>query len=190
MRTAMPREFYIPKRALKVKPKAADVVFYLYDNSRGKPACMCFIGRAQKPSWCYWYASPAAREAKIKAQIAAVIEHERVKAERRARANAGHNWEPGLILVASWGYEQTNVDFYEVVRVIGKTMVEIEAIGSQPATDDSNGMSSMAGYVVPDPEKRSGKLSRHKVSNDRISLSSFHGASVWDGRRRYCSWYA
>lgn len=188
------REFYIRPGSIRVTPKCGGIEFYLYDLA-GKPYAMCFAGKAIKPTWHHRYSSAAAREGAIRRSIEEV---ERVQAYRATQAAAkkaaaakGHGLEPGLILVSSWGYEQTNVDFYEVIEKIGATMVKIEKIGSQRATDARCGQSSMSDNVVPDPEKRTGEFSRHKAQPDgRIKLSSYASAYRWDGLPKYCSWYA
>lgn len=184
------REFYIPKGARKIAMKDGAAVFYAFEDGNGNPCARCFIGTAGKPSWGYRFRSEAERARKIGEQISILKRNAEDKAARRAKANAGHNWEPGLILVSSWGYEQTNVDFYEVVEVIGKTMVKVEKIGSQVANDSSEGMSSMSCYVAPEPKARTGEFSRHKVSSNGIRFASYRSAYPWDGRKRYCSWYA
>jgi hypothetical protein len=192
MRT-MSRDFYIPSGAAKMTPKSGGVVFYLSEMP-GRFIVKYFVGKAQKPSGHYHFSSADKRAAYIGRVIEGVEATAAYKAERAARKKAeaekGHGWEPGLILVASWGYEQTNVDFYEVVEVLGKSMVKIEAIGSVQATDDTGGGSSMSNYVVPDPTKRSGEFQRCKVISGRVKVSSCSSAGLWDGKKRYCSWYA
>ena len=54
----------------------------------------------------------------------------------------------GDVLKCSWGYEQTNVDFYEVVKAT-KAMVTVRKIASKAWSEA--GYSSMAGFVVPKP---------------------------------------
>lgn len=188
------REYYIRKGSIRVIPKCGGIEFYLYELA-GKPCAMCFVGKALKPTWHHRYSSPAAREGAIRRQIEATQSVQTYKAtraaEKKAAAAKGHGLEPGLILVSSWGYEQTNVDFYEVIEKIGATMVKIEKIGGQSATDGSAGQSSMSDNVVPDQEKRTGEFSRHKANpGGYVKLSSYATAYLWDGRPRYCSWYA
>ena len=55
--------------------------------------------------------------------------------------------EIGTIFYASWGYDQTNIEFYKVIRKTA-TMVELRAIGQIYVESDS----SMSEYVMPDPE--------------------------------------
>ena len=55
--------------------------------------------------------------------------------------------EIGHILSASWGYDQTNIDYYKVIRKTA-TMVELRAIGQKYVEASS----SMSEYVMPDPD--------------------------------------
>lgn len=55
----------------------------------------------------------------------------------------------GDIFKSTWGYEQTNVDFYVVTRITPK-MVELQECGSKRV----GGMTSWASdKVVPDPDE-------------------------------------
>ena len=53
--------------------------------------------------------------------------------------------EIGHILSASWGYDQTNIDYYKVIRKTA-AMVELQAIGQIYVESAS----SMSEYVMPD----------------------------------------
>jgi len=55
--------------------------------------------------------------------------------------------EIGHILSASWGYDQTNIDYYKVIRKTA-AMVEVVAIGQKFV----EAASYMSEYVMPDPE--------------------------------------
>jgi hypothetical protein len=93
----------------------------------------------------------------------------------------------GDILVSSWGYDQTNVDFYEVVKTTEKTVWFI-SIGSKIV--DGNGH---RGSVIPDREVRGEKISRRKNKSGWhgqvwIDLNSFSGATLWEGKPQWFSW--
>jgi len=57
--------------------------------------------------------------------------------------------EIGHILSASWGYDQTNIDYYVVIRKMA-SMVELQAIGQKYVESAS----SMSEYVMPDPNAK------------------------------------
>lgn len=183
------REFYIKSGAMKIAPKDANVVFYIYQEG-AEFFAQCFVGRAQKPTWHYRFKSAEKREAKIRAQIDAVKEREEWKAARKAKQSQPHGWEPGMILYSSWGYDQTNVEFYEVIEVIGKTMVRMELIGSERANDSGDYSHGMAEEVVPNIKARSGEIYRAKVVSDGAKGKYGQRATPWSGQPVYSSWYA
>ena len=43
----------------------------------------------------------------------------------------------GDVFASSWGYEQTNVDFYQVVALHGRTMVTVRKIRAQICGTDT-----------------------------------------------------
>ena len=55
--------------------------------------------------------------------------------------------EIGQIVYSSWGYDQTNIDFYKVIRKTA-AMVELRAIGQKYVESTS----SMSEYVVADAD--------------------------------------
>ena len=96
----------------------------------------------------------------------------------------------GVILTCSWGYEQTNIDFYKVLKRTD-TMATIVEIGYASKTCDGY----MQGEVMPDPENVTGQPMRRKVSmsggKDRgLSPQSFSWARVWDGKPKHYTAYA
>lgn len=78
----------------------------------------------------------------------AILHREEQKEQRRLRRiNFVNPAKVGDILEASWGYDQTNVDYYQVVGVKGK-MVEVREIGAK--TVEGSGFShGMADMVTP-----------------------------------------
>lgn len=93
--------------------------------------------------------------------------------------------EVGSIFYSSWGYEQTNIDFYKVVGMT-KATVTLQRIG---AIKTESGWET--GTVVPNPERTIGDSFRRKLINgDSARINSFSYASLWDGRPRRYSSYA
>lgn len=185
------REFYIPKGATKVAAKGANVTFYLSQNAAGQPTALCFVGKAQKPTWHYRFRSEADRAKRVQAQIEAATAAEARRKERREARNKPHNLEAGVILFTSWGYDQTNTEFYEVVDVPSPCYVVLQEIGAPLVRGEE---SFMSGNRFPDPESRIGQPFRRKVDmaggSPSIKISSCQTAWVWDGKEKLTSWYA
>lgn len=115
----------------------------------GKPsgvAEVAFSGMRCKPDYAYRFASVEAAEAHRKKWLAGKLS---AAAEKRARAasrsESGQLLAVGDVLVASWGYEQTNYDYYQVTRKVGARSVEIREL----AKDKSYNGHAMTGECVP-----------------------------------------
>lgn len=92
----------------------------------------------------------------------------------------------GDIFVNTWGYEQTNVDFYQVVGKIGKATLLVRKMNK--IHEQRDGYSSMSSYVMPGVCV--GEPVRVRVGNESIHLGRGYYAMKWNGKPEYCSWYA
>lgn len=125
MRFKMPRDFYIPKHSQKVSDKLSDAVAYLSTNSKDKPRATVFFGNQAKPVADYWYRDEACRAAAVGELFVSRRKSLAFKNERREARKAGNRAaatkvQVGDIYRTSWGYDQTNVEFFEVVAVKGQ----------------------------------------------------------------------
>lgn len=110
--------------------------------------------------------------------------------------------EVGSVLYSSWGYDQTNVDFYQVVRVSASSVWVVPM--SQKITEANSFMSE---YVVPnepiferevwaDGPVREKVVKEVKPEMYRWNKYGYakvgynQAASVWDGKPKYQSHYA
>jgi len=95
------------------------------------------------------------------------------------------------IFVSSWGYEQTNVDAFQVVEKIGNATVVLRPIACRAVegTEISHGM---AQNVVPVHNAFIGEETITKrITEYGIKINSYSSAFQWDGKREfYNSWYA
>ena len=155
-----------------------------------KPALKVFKGKQKNPYINYFYITEESRAAAInKAKEYADKEQERkeqIKAERKAFTP---DFKVGDIFYTSWGYEQTNVEFYQVVEKPSAHYAIIQEIAQENVPDsmESHGMSCS---VMPIKDKFiSEKIERRKVGKYGISFSSYRSAFKWDGQPKYKSWY-
>lgn len=176
------RDFYIPKGAVKISDRSSDGLAYCYVTATGKPGAMAFHGRAIKPDWNHTFADPVSRERKIMAHFQARRRVVAYRAERRSERAKPHGFEVGHVLYASWGYEQTNIDFFQVTRIIGAHLVEVRAV-TQIAADTGN-EPWMTGKVIPQPDGFTGEPLRRRVNgrSKSIRIDKVRTAFVWDGR--------
>lgn len=183
------RRTYIPAavRALaqRIVCKGGEAEAFVWTEG-GKPSAVCFLGAAQKPwsgrtndGWAYSFKSEERRRAFIAAafETARGIEarQQRAKAEKAAARAKPHALAVGDVLKSSWGYDQTNIEFFEVTKLIGAQMVEIREIGQQ-----SQETGFMSGECVPAPGAYIGKPRRVRVSEygdrDSVKVHSFASA--------------
>jgi hypothetical protein len=97
-----------------------------------------------------------------------------------------HTYKVGDILNSSWGYDQTNVTFYEVTRV---TPSSIE-LGTLRSVEDYNGQ-TMTGTKVPSNEFASAKRFLKRVSAEGyVKIGHGEFAGMWNGKPQRFSTYA
>lgn len=68
----------------------------------------------------------------------------------------------GDVFYSSWGYEQTNIDFYQVIALKGATMVTLQKINY---TSRPNGFCSAMVKPVPDSFVENSKPFTRKINN-------------------------
>jgi hypothetical protein len=153
-----------------------------------------FHGKTQKPSIHFHYNDEAQRNSSVERWLKAVEEKQKRMAARRKERFAQHTLSVDDILICSWGWEQTNVDFYKVKKSVGKNTVELVRI---KAISDPNGQGArfeMQDRAVPDPTAEFGSVFRARVdmTNGSPSITMGHRqfAYLWDGKPAHRSWYA
>lgn len=184
------REFYIPKDSVECHYPHANATTYSYEKD-GKFFCRAFSGKRSKPDWMYYFKSHEQREAHVMDWIKTIHERMKVIEERKQkRLNFVHSLKLGYILECSWGYDQTNVDFYQVTEIIGKSTIKIREIDSTSVKDESG--VAMTGLCVPVKNSfktNSVEMVKKVRPGNYVSISSYASASLWDGMPCRYSWY-
>jgi len=115
----------------------------------------------------------------------------RIHDDRQERKRAVNPYKSGDILHSSWGYDQTNNDFYQVVASKGKT-VHLRPIGAEYR---STGF--MAGMTKPTPNRflpkdnlTGEKILKRRVTNGNVRIDDTRRANKWDRDETYESSYA
>ncbi len=161
----------------------------------GKPTLTVWMPKAIKPHINYYYNTEEAREKKIQEAITNYINWQLIKEERKKeRVGTPEMLElikVGDIFHYSWGYEQTNCEFYQVVNKNHKT-VTIREIGQKTADDSifSHGMADYRLAVKDDFVGEPIKKLITFISGKPIINFKFGIGTIWDGKPEYNSWYA
>lgn len=173
MKITKTRSLYIPKNAeLIAKDERFGFEVYRYELN-GSVCALAFAGKRQKPDWNFRFRDEARMHEKISSTLAALMAAADYKAERRAKQNSAHSLKVGDVLKSSWGYDQTNIDFYEVVDVPGPRTVVIREIAQER---QETGF--MSGRCVPQPGRYIGKpMTKRANSSNHVRINSC--ASAW-----------
>ena len=140
----------------------------------GRIVAAGFIGKATKAAWLYAFKTLQAAGACADKWAANVAESKAAVAKRRAEGAAfRHTLQVGDVLVCSWGYDQTNVDWYEVTARIGSTMVEVRKIAAESVQDGD-----MVGRCTPVRGKFTGAPFKARVQRgNSIRIASYATAT-------------
>lgn len=176
---------YIPSGFIEHAHPDADAVVYVSPD--GQPRALGYVGTAGRPAFNFRFNSEAHRESYLTTWLA----NQRAAAARRVqrmeeRKTAVHTLVEGDIVYSTWGYDQTNVDFYQVVRVVSEKTVQVRQIAKE--TVETGFMSGKATPLKDQFLADSPAVSR-RASGQRVSkVDRDHGASKWDGQPVSCSW--
>jgi len=137
------------------------------------------------PKICGYYRNQTDRDAAAARFKQSREWHHARQMQRRQAERQPHTLKTGDVLYSDWGYEQTNIDFYEVVAVSG-TIVTIRQIAATIKPTEF-----MQGETMPRPGQFIGEPLRRKAdASNRVRITSFASASPWDGKPQYTTWYA
>ena len=175
----------LPPNARRVVDRASGCVAFLYTDKRGRPCAAAWKRRAMHPSWRYYFRSEAVRAQRVSEFLASSRAGAKRRAEERARRKAPHSLEVGTILRCSWGYDQTNIDWFEVTATTPHTVKVREIAAVSVETDYMQGKSRplMGDYIGPE--------TTHRVGADNyVRISECQLASPWDGNAANWTSYA
>jgi hypothetical protein len=96
--------------------------------------------------------------------------------------NKNESFKVGDVLVSSWGWEQTNVQFYQVVALVGKCSVALRELDQEKVETGF-----MSGTTKPIPDQFiSDNIEKKRVSSHGyIKFESYKFANKADMSRSY-----
>lgn len=89
-------------------------------------AAIAYAGKSTKAAWHYRFTQSAQLPERIKSFFAGLKAQAKEKAKRaseKAAYDATKEFRPGDVVVNTWGWEQTNQDFYIVHKATVKSLV-------------------------------------------------------------------
>jgi hypothetical protein len=162
---------------------------------------MFFLGKARKPIYYVRYKSVESMEKTIIDWVLQVwnnhqskIAAKQKRAEAQRSFNINDHFEVGDIVYNSWGYEQTNIQYYKVLEMTDH-FIKVQELYLE-TVEGSEYSHGMADEVVPSTTFVEGSQPfrlKVKANSDGSAMicnpESFYYFSKWDGRPKYRSWY-
>jgi hypothetical protein len=191
MRNIMTREFFVPResqgRTNIEQISQHDGLVYTYETAKGQLGAMAFHGKQAKPDWHFSFRNSEQRAKRIAEFFEARASRAKMMTEIKQRRTTPHTLKVGDILSCSWGYDQTNVDYYQVTRVPGANTVEIREIKKR----SSGEVGFMTAHCSPEPDAFCGEpMVKRADAGNCVRIASYAVASMWDGKEDRYSWYA
>ena len=189
---------FFPEGAVKVTPKCLDCVLGLYEKDvQGKQyfGFIGYTGKSAKHNAFYRYRSIQQRDEAIGTYLKQVKSIADYREQRKTNKVLQSNpVKPSDVFYTSWGYDQTNVEFYQVTEVKGLFVWIRQIRGSH--VEGSEGFMCANVVAVPDSFVENAETIKKRVltydggKSVYLKISDSANAWVWDGRPKYSSWYA
>ncbi len=169
------RNAFIPKNSTPILEHTNGSALYTYEQA-GKLYAIAFWGTSARSLWHYSFRTEQQRYAAIvdfKAKVDASVKY---REERKVATAATPNpFKVGDIVNTSWGYDQTNVDFYVVTRR------SAGCVWVRSISQDSEATGFMQERVWPKmPIEMHGPELRCRVIGGHFSVKG-HGAHLTTG---------
>lgn len=145
-------------------------------------------------TWYVFYITPRMRYAEIKVvrskqdaeryaqrvvdayNARAQRKQEQKQMEEQERKNFSNPYKVGDLLYSSWGYDQTNIDFYKVLAVSDKSIKIVQV------ADKIVGTSGQDDLVVPTDKAIGVPMVRRVSTNGYVKINSYASASFYAGK--------
>jgi hypothetical protein len=182
------REHFIQKNLKQVEITDEGIVYF--DKFGGDWFAQGFSGRRCKPDFFKQYKKKSDMHNAIKVFFQGLEANKKYKEERkRQRAGSAENFiaalRPGAILYDTWGYDQTNVEFFEVKEVDGHR-VTLHEIGH----DDIEQTSWCSCKVIPKKGVYIGEPIVKIVKSDCVKIDSCVSLRLYHNNPVHKSWGA
>lgn len=163
---SLTRDLFIPDGYVSYLEDENNIQVYFNQHALG---AIAFEGRKKKPSFHCRFQNLEMLEKYVSNWVKKSIEDYR---KRKAYKEAERRLKVGDILYTSWGYEQTNIEFYQVVNLVGKKSVSVREIADERTYEAQD-----YGTCKPVPNCFIGEAKTCRVQNgDSIRIASYSHA--------------
>lgn len=170
------RERVIPENSTVIENVKAKYVMYVTES---KKTVKCFLGKKVKP--VFYYVFPTAKELNefvaekvewFEKQYKQEVKEKELKKAKNAKEL--ENIEIGDVFRCSWGYDQSNIDYYQIIEKTAKNTFKFAQIMQETVKLHS----SMSETVKPSLNnfKENGEVFTKRLKNASFKLSNFQFA--------------
>lgn len=149
---------YVPS-GFQLLREVPDLGIQVYGQTEPRVAAIFYGGKRTKSDWYYSFRSVDAMNARIDDTINGIQQSKAAVAKRRAERAAPTDVAVGDVFRCSWGYDQTNIDYFQVIEVSG-VYVTVREIGQMA---EETGF--LCGDCVPAVNQFRGEPMRKKIQN-------------------------
>jgi hypothetical protein len=187
---------WVPDGAEAINEDHGLAVVFTYQNPKGLLCALAYTGKAAKPTFHYAYREEERRAARIAEFFRDVRARRERITNRRAEDLEPHELKAGAIIYNTWGYDQTNVDWYRIVRV-SANYAWLQELESDVREEKPM---AMCGDSLPRYDDKftlvdkAVAVTKHRVTRGydktwRVRFK-YGSGSEWKGGAIGCSWYA
>ena len=184
------REIYLPNDAVKTEYSEIKTTVYTY-LQYDKLVAVAFGGKRTKKDWGYTFNDQDSRSNYINKFIAGRFEMQeqsqiRKLKEKQAQDDRFKDIKVGDIFCESGGYDQTNVHFYQLIALKGKTGTFKNI--QKDFVEGSEGY--MSAQVVPVKDAFTSESYQKRIQGNRFKAGFYNAYKTDPKKSHYCSWYA
>ena len=188
-RLRLDREFYEPKiYQQKLDHAELKLVIYIVDDKHA----LGFKGKQTRPVFNYLFVS----RQRMKDFIDRFIASERLSLERHKAFQASkkipalRKYLEGYVVVHSWGYDQTNIDFYKITKRSG-SFIWLKKMTSEVVKDTGWAQADVIpGRVISNAPTLKRKVHTRDGEEIGVSVTSSGWGYLWDGKPAHETSYA
>lgn len=158
--------------------------YYLGQRAADRFYVAAFKGRSLRPAFRFSFTTPAHRDNYVEQWAEKVREWAAVKRKRREP----HSLKVGDVLYTNWGWEQTNVEFFEVVAVRG-AVVDLREL-KQARSEEAIGMQGSCSPILGTYKNDACVKGKRPTADNTVRVDRCRDAWLWDGRAKSWSSYA
>ena len=147
----------------------------------------CFTNKSFNHTWFYRFKDMEQFNKRCFETIENNISRIESKNKYKEERTKPHTLKVGDILYCSWGYDQTQVDYFRVKSILGKRKIKIVGLGTSLKDDGLHDKATPSDEVGNHWTKKEDNFELVKIanSNNSVKISSFAYAYLWDGQAKY-----